>query len=99
MRTLLANPFAEELSKLPKREYRRVEQAIDRLAEDPVSGSHFLRSTTHGSNLYAIRVGIYRIIYAVNSETNTVTLTTIFKEGRNYTELPLEGGVTDKNGV
>ena len=75
-----------------------MEQAINRLAEDPVSGSHLLRSTRHGSNLYAILVGNYTIIYGVNSETNTVTITSIFKKITGHTDLPLEGGVTDKNG-
>jgi mRNA-degrading endonuclease RelE of RelBE toxin-antitoxin system len=96
MRTvLLANPFADELLKLPKREYRRVEQAINRLAEDPVSGSYFLRSTRYGSDLYAIRVGNYTIIYGVNSETNTVTITSIFKKITGHTDLPLAGGWGD----
>lgn len=98
MRTLLANPFAEELSKLPEREYRRVAQVIDRLANGRVSGSHLLRSTRYGSDLYAIRVGNYRIIYGVNSETNTVTITSMFKRAAGYTDLHLEGGVTDKKG-
>ena len=99
MRTvLLANPFADELLKLSKREYRRVEQAINRLAEDPVSGSHLLRSIKDGANLYVIRVWNYRIIYSVNSETNTVTITSIFKRAAGYTDPHLEGGVTDKMG-
>ena len=95
---LLANPFAEELSNLPKRDYQRVAQAIERLAEDPVSGSHLLRGTKDGANLYVIRVGNYRMIYSVNSVTNTVTLTTIFKRAAGYTDAHLGGGVTDKKG-
>ena len=80
MRTLLlAKPAEEGLYKLPQRVYKRVAQAIDRLAQDPVSGSHLLRSTEHGTNLYVIGVGDYRVTYSINQETDTITVIDIFK--------------------
>ena len=78
-KVLLAEPAEEVLSKLPKRVLLRMSKAIGRLAEDPVSGSHFLRSTDHGSNLHVIRVGDYRIIYSINQDINIVTVLTVNK--------------------
>lgn len=74
---LLANEAAEELSSLPERVYKRVSQVIDRLAVDPVSGSYFLRSTKHGTDLHVIRAGDYRMIYSINHERNVVAVINI----------------------
>ena len=54
-------------------------KAIGQLAQDPVAGSHFLRSTDDGTNLHVIRVGDYWIIYSINQDPNVVTVLTVNK--------------------
>lgn len=76
---LLAEPAEEELSKLPDRVFHRMAKAIGRLAKDPVSGSHFLRATDHGTNLHVVRVGDYRIIYSINQDPIIVTVLPVNK--------------------
>ncbi len=71
---LIANHAERALSNLPERAYLRLVQAIDHFVEDPVSGSHLLRSTDYGTNIFVRRVGDYRIIYSISDDTNTVTV-------------------------
>ena len=84
-KVLLAKPAEGELSKLPKRAMARMAEAIGQLAQDPVSGSHFLRRTDHGTNLHVIRVGDYRIIYSIDQDPDIVVVLTVNKSKNDTT--------------
>ena len=60
----------KNISTLPKDYSRSVSEQIDRLAENPrPSGTKKL----HGGD-YRLRVGVYRVLYAVDDEARTVTV-------------------------
>ena len=54
---------ARALAKLPKPALRRVAEAIDALTEEPRPRG--ARKLTGAPDLYRIRVGDYRVIYAI----------------------------------
>ena len=62
---ILDERAARELLRLEERARERVEAAINRLARDPrPRGCKLLR----GERLYRVRVGGYRIIYAIEDD-------------------------------
>ena len=64
----------DELAKLPRREQDRINAAIDALADDPhPQGSVKLQ----GREGYRIRVGDYRVLYLVDDQDPSVTVTKI----------------------
>ena len=88
MRTLIEKRAGEELTSLPNRKSRRIAEAIDQLAQDPVSGSHFVRSTVHGGNIFVKRVGNHILTYSVDAETDTVIVLAVRKEKDAFEEKP-----------
>ena len=56
-------------------------RAIEELAEDPVSGSHLLRSTDYGTDILVKRVGDFRIFFSINQDTNTIIVSSVAKDG------------------
>lgn len=62
---LFSRSAEKDLEKLPKSVIKRTSQAIDELAENPrPPGCKKLKGSD--DNLWRIRVGDYRIVYAVN---------------------------------
>ena len=53
----------KSLSKLPKKDYERVRDAVWKLAENPRPNGYLKLTNRDG---YRIRVGNYRIIYEIN---------------------------------
>ena len=68
------NPSAlKELSKLPKAVVKKTEKAISALAENPrPDGVKKLKGSD--DDLYRIRVGDYRIIYAIEDEIKVIDI-------------------------
>ena len=73
-----------ELDKLPKDVQRRLRRAIDNLATEPrPPGAE--RMT--GADAYRIRVGVYRIVYAVKDEVLVVLVVKAGHRTHVYTDL------------
>lgn len=75
------------LSSLPPADRRRVKAALKKLADDPTtkrSGVDIkrLKGTRGREDLFRLRIGKYRAIYAV--EDHTVLVTDLFERGRGY---------------
>ena len=64
-----------DLAGLPKAERQRIDQRILRLAEDP-RPTGVVKLAGH-ANLYRIRVGTYRIIYAIADDTLIIVVTRV----------------------
>lgn len=70
-RIILTRKAAKVIEELPNRERRRLSKAIDQLRENPLAGKQ-LQGTLAG--LRSLRVWPYRIIYAADRDTVTVTV-------------------------
>ena len=69
----LARPVPKQLDAIPKKDYQRIYQKLRGLAEDQrPRGSLKLED-----DLYRIRSGAYRIIYAILEEQQTVLVVKI----------------------
>jgi mRNA interferase RelE/StbE len=67
----ILRPALKELARLPANYPRLVVERIDALADDPrPSGAIKLR----GEPGYRLRVGIYRILYEIDDQTQRVTV-------------------------
>lgn len=68
---ILSRSAEKDLDKLPAPTVKRVAKAIDGLAEDPrPSGCKKLKGTDE--NLWRIRIGDYRVVYAIADEIKIV---------------------------
>ncbi|MFQ5910506.1 MAG: type II toxin-antitoxin system RelE/ParE family toxin [Thermoplasmata archaeon] len=82
---LLSSTAARQLRKLPKRERDRVVKVLRRLEEDPLTprpGTDIGALDGTDPKKYRLRVGPYRVIYAVMS--TDVRVIEIFRRGRGY---------------
>jgi len=71
-RLSIANAVKQDVRNIERAALDRILQKIRSLAEDPFpSGCRKLKGS---SSSYRVRVGDYRIIYEVDSETRTVTV-------------------------
>jgi mRNA interferase RelE/StbE len=77
----------KDLDRLPPRDYRRIEAAIDRLAEEPrPRGARKLRGR---SNALRLRVGEYRVIFAVFDKERLVKILGVHRRTTTtYENLP-----------
>jgi len=64
-----------ELDKIPARDFERVAEAIQNLAENPRP----FGVVKLAGNIYRIRVGRYRVIYAIDDTTKVVVVTNVKK--------------------
>lgn len=62
-----------ELDKIPARDFERVTEAIQRLAEDPRP----FGVVKLAASIYRIRIGRYRIIYAIDDAAKVVVITNV----------------------
>jgi mRNA interferase RelE/StbE len=70
----------KELTRLPQRDRVRIAGAIDALAEDPrPAGCTPVRAAPRGT--YRIRVGDYRVIYAVLDEDQVIVVARVARRG------------------
>ena len=88
VRTFIEKRAGEELTNLPRRKSVRIAQAIDGLAQDPISGSHLLRITDDGTSLMVKRVGDYVMMYCVDANSDTVIVLVVRKEKDAFDEKP-----------
>ena len=72
------NKAEKDLGKLPKQTIARILEKIDKLAIDPRPSGYKKLNDFHVSNapneLYRIRIGDYRVIYAIEEEIITITV-------------------------
>ena len=68
----------KDLGKLPKQTIARILEKIDKLADDPRPSGYKKLTDFHVSDapdeLYRIRIGDYRVIYAIEEEIITITI-------------------------
>jgi mRNA interferase RelE/StbE len=64
-----------ELDKIPARDFERAAEAIQNLAENPRP----FGVVKLAGNIYRIRVGRYRVIYAIDDTTKVVVVTNVKK--------------------
>ena len=65
------------LHRIPTNDYVRIEAAIDQLAKDPYPrGSRKLQSS---APMFRIRIGVYRVLYAVFEEEHIVKIVLVAK--------------------
>lgn len=86
-RVLLHPKATKALGALPSADRKRVKAALKRLADDPVaprSGADIKRlaGTRGREDLFRLRVGAYRAVYAVRGDE--VLVTDLFARGRGY---------------
>jgi mRNA interferase RelE/StbE len=67
-----ARSARKELEKLPERELKRIFSKIESLAKDPRPEG--CRKLTGEEDLWRIRVGNYRVIYAINDPNHNVDI-------------------------
>ena len=65
------------LSRLPLLDYRRIEAAIDELAEEPRPRG--VRKLQSSAPLFRLRVGAYRVVYAVFDQERIVKILLVSK--------------------
>lgn len=71
----LKKSVERDIRKIPKKEIKRIVEAIERLAEEPrPSGSRKIKTT---ERTYRIRSGDYRVIYQIDEAEKTVLITHI----------------------
>jgi len=76
----------KDLQKLPKRVVVRVVKRIESLAADP--RPHQTTKLSGAERLYRLRVGDYRIIYEVETETKRVLVHFVRHRREAYRQLP-----------
>jgi mRNA interferase RelE/StbE len=84
-KVLLSATSVRQLRKLPKKERDRIAKALKKLEEDPLSARsgadiRFLEGTE--PKKHRLRVGPYRVIYAILGAE--VMVVEVFRRGRGY---------------
>lgn len=84
---LVSATFAHAFRKLPRDDQRRIRAGLEKLRQDPRTprpGADLkeLAGTAHSK--YRLRVGSYRVVYAVQGKT--VKVLDVFQRGRGYRE-------------
>lgn len=69
----IASQAARELKKIPKRHRNSIRFVLRELKEDPTGGKPLGMELT---GKYAIRIGVYRIIYQINFKNKIVYVST-----------------------
>ena len=74
--------FEHQYNLLDAKMTRRVNEALDRLAEDPMKYGKKLKGKLRG--LYSLRVGRYRITYDLDVQTKTCYVRNVLKRSAVY---------------
>ena len=83
---LVSRTFLKQYRTLPQDEQIRIKESLHHLEKDPFSprpGADIKPLQGTHPQKYRIRVGAYRIVYAV-PDNNTIQVIEIFRRGRNY---------------
>jgi mRNA interferase RelE/StbE len=79
---IFARSARQELEELPRRVAERILARIETLAENP--RPHGCRKLQGSSQLWRIRVGEYRVIYAIDDNKQTVDIIVIRHRSEAY---------------
>jgi mRNA interferase RelE/StbE len=79
---IVSRPAEKELDSLETIFIKRIVPKIDALAYDP--RPHGCRKIVGEKNLWRIRIGDYRVIYAINDAEHTVDVTGVRHRSRAY---------------
>lgn len=79
-----ATKACEKLARTDRRLFRRVDRALDRLAEEPGAGKPLHGPLRHHRSL---RVGSLRIVYRFEADLLLVLVLSIAERGRVYSDL------------
>jgi len=79
---IFARSARQELEALPRRVAERILTRIETLAENPRPRG--CRKLQGSSQLWRIRVGEYRVIYAIDDSKRTVDITVIWHRNEAY---------------
>jgi mRNA interferase RelE/StbE len=72
---------AKDLRNLPKQEVQRIMKCIEALRDDPRAPGCTKLS---GVDLYRVRQGVYRVVYAIDDDTVTVEVVRVGHRGDVY---------------
>ena len=81
-RILVTASARRAILRLPDHAARRIERAIDALADNPRPAG--VRKLVGAEDLYRIRIGDYRIVYQIQERSATVTVVRIGHRGDVY---------------
>ena len=71
----------KEISKLDKRYQQAISAKMDSLSTNPLAGKKLDPPFAH---LHSLRVGVYRIVYQVNKQNQTIYVSTAGHRGHVY---------------
>ncbi len=74
----------KDIERLDKPVRRRVVSALDKLAEDPHSGTLRKLTGRAGGPKFRLRVGDWRILLTLDEETKTIQVQRVLPRGRAY---------------
>ena len=81
---LISNEAEKYYKKLDKDTKRRINNCIDSLEENPLSGPHIKRLHGELEGKYRYAVGGLRIVYEINAKAQTVEIKAIKSRGDVY---------------
>jgi len=75
---------AKTFQRLPTDVRRRIEAAIERLRDNPFASKDVVKLKGELAGLYRLRLGTYRIVYAVDEERRVIFVEAIGTRGEVY---------------
>ena len=85
-RLRLSREALRYLQRLDSSSQERITRRIEQLPEDPVASQH-AKPLSGPSGLWGSRVGGWRLVYAIDRQTQTVTMERIAPRGQAYRNL------------
>ena len=80
----LTNEADAQYNALDDNMTRRVNEAIDFLAQNPFFGQNIVKLKGNYAGQYRYRVGSYRIVYSVDTQSQTCIIRGIYHRSRAY---------------
>jgi len=80
----LTNEAEEHYDALDIKMTRRINKAIDMLAQNPFFGTNIVKLKGQYAGLYRYRVGSYRIVYSVDRINRLCVIKGIYRRGKAY---------------
>ena len=81
-RVVFVRSAAKELQKLPGKVRQRIGRVVDGLQDNPRPQG--VKKLVGSQNLYRVRVGEYRIVYAIEDEIRVVRITRVRHRSEAY---------------
>lgn len=88
-----AHTFLNEILSIPRKISQRLPKAVKVLERDPISAQGDAKKLKNYKNVYRVRIGDYRLIYSVG--TNSVKLLSLRKRNERTYELELSASDTE----